>query len=654
MCGIVGIAGPQDPEWIGAMSALMRHRGPDDHGALVSRDPPVSLATRRLSIIDLEAGHQPMANEDESIWVVFNGEIFNSPQLRASLAPRHRFRSRNSDTELLVHLYEDHGTTLVDRIEGMFAFVLFDTRTRRLFGARDHAGIKPLYYHLDPLRFSFASELKSILCLPFVSTDLDHESLSHYLSLLYVPGESSIVCGVRRLPPASFFVFDLTTRSFNVERYWSPPLERSVERPDEDYPTVIREALRDAVSRWCLSDVPIACSLSGGLDSSALVGLLAESGQPRIRTYTLGFRGPGEEPLDETRLARIVADRWGTDHHELVVSQDELLRDVLSMVWHLDEPYAGGLPSWYVFREVGHDAKVCLTATGGDELFGNYGKFRPFEASRALMGALRARRSWRRGADALGHLLRPAEWVASHLPAWPVFSGPRRTLTRLPAVLREPFGSTYCSCFGYLGDSEKRSSVLQPPRGGPVETTSALLQREYDRWRLGSVRNGVAAVDFRFQLCDEFLLMTDRLSMAHGVEARVPLLDRRLVESVYRIPPDQRTTANTLKALFKRAVGDLIPAEVLEAPKKGFVMPLGLWLRGELRPLVEHLLAPQRLKSQGIIRPEFYASTALPHLEARADHTYRVWAVLMLQLWISLFVERRLSAAPTGDWKDLC
>lgn len=622
MCGIVGIAGPQEAEWLTRMSRLVIHRGPDDSGEFRDPEASVSLAMRRLSILDLAGGRQPMANEEETIWIVHNGEIYNSPELRRDLEARgHRLRSINSDTEVLLHLYEDKREEMLADLNGMFAFVIYDRSRKLLFGARDRIGIKPLYYLNTDGVLAFASELKALLPLPIMQRELDPSAIFHYMSLRYIPGEGTIFRGARRLPAGHCFTYDLSSRTIRIRQYWDLDVHRAEQRPVEEWRDLIRTHLRECVRRWTLSDVPIACSLSGGLDSSAIVGLLAEMGYPKVKTYSLGFTGPGEAEWNELPLARQVAARWGTDHHELTLQPEEVLRDLVRMVWHLDEPYAGGLPSWYVFQFMGHDVKVALTGTGGDELFGNYGKFRAFErsplmrASRALAGLV----SWQ---------------DLSRFPGWR--DGPCRRHYPL-----------------YFRDREKRRLVFSDGADG-IPDTADILQGLYRQAATSDPRNGIAYVDFKTQLPEEFLLLTDRFSMAHSVEARVPFLDHTMVELAFRIPSSVRTRADDLKYLLRNSTADLIPPDLLTAPKRGFEMPIRLWLRTQLRPLAERLLAPERLRRQGIFRSEFYHRYVSPHLEGRADHTWKVWTAVLFQLWHLIFIEECVTEAPAFSWQDIC
>lgn len=653
MCGIAGLVGRQEDAWLSRMVDLQTHRGPDDSGEYRDREAGVALGMRRLSIIDVESGRQPMSNEDGSVWIVHNGEIYNAPDLRPGLeAKGHRFRTDHSDTEVLLHLYEEEGEGMLGRLNGMFAFVIYDRARQVLFGARDRMGIKPLYYAKTPGLFAFASELKAILALPCVPREIDPSALYHYMSLLYVPGEDSIVLGVKRLPAGHAFRFEIASGEFEVLKYWDLPLGRNEQASEEEWAERIRVGIREAVKRWSLSDVPIGCSLSGGIDSSAVVGLLAETGHRKIKTYSLGFAGKGEEEWNELPLARRVAERWGTEHHEQVLSPGELLDDLVSMVWHLDEPYGGGLPSWYVFRFMSESVKVGLTGTGGDECFGNYGKFRLLEESR-LGGLMRAHPA---GFRMLGRGLawagRPMARLAEAVPDGWIGPSAKRRLAGVLDFGHGPAGRYYCNPWYYFTDEAKRDAVFQAGLNGTSDT-AAMIQALYDRSGAESPRDGIAYVDFKTQLPEEFLFMSDRFSMAHSLEARVPVLDHEFVEMVFGIPASVRTRPADLKYLFKKAVADLLPADVMAAPKRGFVIPITLWLRNELRPLAERLLGPERLAQQGIFRPSFYGRYVLPHIEGRADFTWQVWAALMFQLWHVVFVERAGESAPVYGWRDI-
>lgn len=596
MCGIAGFTGAPDEGLLRRMNDAQRHRGPDDEGSHVDVELGVSLAMRRLAIIDVADGHQPMCDDDRAVWLVFNGEIFNAPELRRELErDGRRFHTGHSDTEVVLQLYLEHGPSMVERLEGLFAFVIVDRRERRLFAAVDRFGIKPLYWSTAGARFSFASELKSLRVLPWTGSDLDRQALFHFLSLQAVPAPHSILAGVRRLEPAQSLTLDLESSSLALRTYWTPDstlIARGMERVDAV--ALVRSELQRAVDAWSLSDVPVACSLSGGLDSAAVTGAMAVgwAGSSPIQTYTLGYDdAPG---IDERALAREVARRWGTDHHEIVMTADDMLEDLPAMLHHLDEPYGGGLPSWPVFKAMGGEVKVAMTGVGGDELFGNYGKWRAFmpwalRYPRALPAQLRARAS------------------------------------------RWPAGARYRPL--YLSDADKRALVVRPEVADGLVATEEMIERRWRSMARLDPRDRIALVDFGQQLPNEFLSMVDRFSMAHSVEARTPFLDHRLVEAVLSIPPAVRTRPDDLKGLLRDAVADLLPPALLQAPKQGFVMPVSRWLRTRLRDDVRRVLEPAALDRGGLFRTELWSRYVEPHLDGRAEHPMVVWTTYLFQRW---------------------
>ncbi|PSB25982.1 asparagine synthase (glutamine-hydrolyzing) [Stenomitos frigidus] len=635
MCGIVGLIGHWAPELLGQLNQSLYHRGPDDGGEYRDQQGGVALAMRRLSILDLSGGHQPMSNHDGSVWIVFNGEIYNAPELRSRLEAKGvHFKTSHSDTECLLHLYEAYGEAMLAELNGMFAFVIYDRERKQIFGARDRFGIKPLYYTQTANHFAFASELKTLLQLPTVERHLNLQSLYHYLSLRYIPGADSIFKGIQRLPPAHSFRYRLEPQDFTIERYWQPDPSPTETHSIAEWSEMIRHELRGAVKRWALSDVPIGCSLSGGIDSTAIVGLLAEAGYERLSTYSLGFQKAEEADWNELPLARQMAERWGTQHYELLLTPDDLLRDLVRMVWSLDEPYGGGLPSWYIFQFMSRDVKVGLTGTGGDELFGNYGKWCHYENRLSRLG------------HPLHSMRDRIKRSASHLPELLLGADRKKRWLEYYRTFRFPMDAYFL----YFSDATKRRYLSEV---SGITDTADWLQTLYQTSGATEIRNGTALVDLQTQLPEEFLLMTDRFSMAHSLEARVPFLDAQLVDRVLSIPTSLRTHPNDLKYLLKQAVSDLLPAPLLTARKRGFIIPDTLWLRDKLRPLVERLLAPDRLARQGILRPEIYSRFVQPHLSGKADYTGQVWTLLMFQLWHVVFIEQASVEAPSFSWQDL-
>jgi asparagine synthase (glutamine-hydrolysing) len=606
MCGIIGLTHEDDHPSLAKNNAAIYHRGPDEEGEYFDPKTGVALAMRRLSIVDLAGGKQPMSNEDESIWVVCNGEIYNSPELRKYLIEKgHHFKSDHSDTEVLLHLYEEYTFKMLEKLNGMFGFVIYDRNRNILFGARDRMGIKPLYFTFKNGHFAFASELKSLLLLPWVSKDICYSSLYHYVSLQFVPAPNSIFSDIKKLPAGYYFIYDVNSKNLNIERYWNLSFAPDESLTIEDWKVILRSKIEEAIIRWTLSDVPIACSLSGGLDSSSIVGLLAQTGQVKIRTYTLGFEETNETYYNEIPLAKKVAEKWGTIHHELILDPQQLLNDLDKMVWHLDEPYAGGLPSWYVFNFISRDCKVAMTGTGGDELFGNYGKWKIYETNPICRH--------------FSNLLNAIKW------------GNGREILD---AMQFPHGHFY---HRYSSDALKDTIIFQAVPEW-IKKTECLLEELWLEARAEDARNSVAYVDFNMQLPEEFLLMTDRFSMAHSVEARVPFLDHELVELVFTIPSRYRTKMGDLKYLLREIVRDVLPQELLGAPKKGFILPLPTWTRQELRSRIENLLRPEFLKKQNLFSPQVWEHVVSPHLEGKKDHTQQVWTLFMFQVWHEIFI----------------
>lgn len=601
MCGIVGIhALPADSvsDLIARMNRIQKHRGPDSEGVYLDEPNGLSLAMRRLAIIDVAGGCQPIRSDDGRFVLIFNGEIVNAPDLRRELEVSGEvFASDHSDTEVLLKLICRHGISALHRLNGMFAFAIYDSHEGLLTIARDRFGIKPLYFSQAGGRFTFASELKSLLSLPFIEREVNEQSLFHYLSLMYVPGPETILVGVRKLEPGHVLTYRLVDRHLSIQRWWRLSFVPDGNIPEQEWPERILCSLGTAVKRWTLSDVPIACSLSGGLDSSAIVGLLAQSGQT-VSTYSLGFAGQAEEQWNELPLAAAVSRKWGTRHHELILDPTALLADLGRMVWHMDEPYGGGLPSWAVFKQMSEDVKVGLTGTGGDELFGNYGKWSGLEGG----------------------------WMIH------------------PKLNESNFRRLFFDRYYYFGDSDKRAIFSR--ENAKMIDTSKLLYRHFTDAQGDGVRDQCAVTDIGTQLADEFLAMTDRFSMAHSLEVRPPFLDNDLVDLVSKIPSRIRTRRRDLKGLLRKAVAPVLPSSLLTAPKKGFVIPLSLWLRRELLPLAKFLLDPDRLASQGIFRSDLYSRLFVPHLEGRQGLTTRLWGLLMFQMWHLQFIEGTVESGP--------
>jgi asparagine synthase (glutamine-hydrolysing) len=620
VCGICGIAssrGAADPGRVVAMSATLVHRGPDSDGLFAAG--PVALAARRLAIIDLETGDQPLANEDGTIRVVQNGELYNYAELRADLEREgHRFRT-SGDTEVLVHLYEQHGVRFVERLRGMFALALWDAPRRRLVLARDRFGIKPLLYRLEDGELSFASELRA---LPRGEVDLD--ALEAFLAFNSIPAPLTIFRDVRKLPAGHVLVWE--HGAVTLERYARPaPVPAGEVRYDDEAELVeeLRARLADSVRAHLVSDVPIGVLLSGGVDSAALAALAARELSEPLRTFSIGFR---ERSFDELAGARLVARQYGTQHRELVLEPDpSLLLPVLAEAF--DEPFAdsSALPTYLVSQLAAEDVKVALSGEGGDELFGGYYTYAADLLAERVGGLARAARplverlpssSARASFD-----YRAKRFVrAAHLPPLERHHGWKEIFS--PDARAELTG---------------RRSVFDP-----VD----LLRARYAETEGAEPLARLQDVDLGVYLVDDLLVKTDRASMASSLEARVPFLDTMIANLALALPTRHKVRGLSKKVLLRKAVEPLLPREVVHGRKRGFSIPAAAWLRGELEPFARDVLAPETLRRQGFLRPEPVARLLDEHVAGREDGSRQLWGLLAFTLWYGRHVERKPGPAP--------
>jgi len=625
MCGIAGLfalregAAAPGESVLGAMAAAMVHRGPDDDGFY--RAPGVGLAMRRLSIIDLATGKQPIGNENETVRAIQNGEIYNYRELRGELERSgHRFRTV-SDTESIVHAYEEWGDDFLGRLNGMFGLAVHDARADRLVIARDRLGIKPLYYAECDGWLAFASELKALLPVPGLRREVDPTAFDLYLSLGYVPAPHSILKGVRKLLPGHRIVADRS--GYRVERWWSIPTESRDDVP-ADAAERVRELLADAVRIRCIADVPLGAFLSGGIDSSAIVGLMREVGQDPVRTFSIGFE---DKSYDETDYAREIARRFETDHLEERIGPDSW-RLTRKLVRHLDEPFADTslYPTYQVSELARRHVTVVLSGDGGDELFGGYHAYRAQTmASRYARVPPVLRRLLERGVFALRPTARKRGIVNS---AQRFLLG-----TRLPEELGHMRWMLHA-------DDAKRALV----HGSRMaEADPAALRALVSGWlsrapALGPMERAMY-LDLNLWLPDDILVKVDRMSMAVSLEARVPFLDYRLVEYVASLPARARIQGDRTKILLRQCLGDLLPHRVLHKPKEGFSIPMKNWLRSELREESEAVFEPGRLGRHGFLDADGVRALWSEHLAGSANHAHLLFSLLVFDHWYSEIVE---------------
>src|SRR5229473_1666050 len=624
MCGIAGFIGIQrsrdhSERLIDSMCKVIRHRGPDDQGVWVGDG--AALGMRRLSIIDLAGGHQPIFNEDQSILIVFNGEIYNYRELGKELQERgHRFTT-NSDTEVIVHAYEEYGDDCVKHLRGMFTFAIWDRKHQRLLAARDRFGKKPLNYYWDGQRLIFGSEIKSILeaGIPRAVNDI---ALDEYLVYHCVPAPNTLFKGVMKLPAAHILVYE--NGQISTKRYWELPFTSTCQDDEETAIERTRALLKDAVEVRLMSEVPLGAFLSGGIDSSIVVGLMSSMMSQPVKTFSIGFE---EDDFSELPYARQVAKHFGTDHHEFFV-RPELISVLPQLVWAYDEPFsdASMLPTYYVSKLAREHVTVVLTGDGGDEIFGGYTPYR-------------------------------REWLISRIP--PMLRsllgfGSRfmpdgmRGKNRLGSLLRDLPTRTVRSQMLFAPDS--RSSMYSPGYFAQVRDHNP-YERLISEFRAVSdldVTAQLQYVDVRAYLANDILVKVDKASMFNSLETRAPMLDQYLVEYVASLPSTIRMRNGVLKYLLKRVAADLLPAEILTRGKQGFGVPIKHWFRGDLNGYAYELLLSPRAQQRGIFNPAFVRNLLQAHARTTlVNHSSAIWALLCLELWFQIYMDE-----PSRDVKQ--
>ncbi len=638
MCGIHGLihfdGRPVEPALLGAMGNITRHRGPDDEG--LHLDGACGIGMRRLSIIDLTGGHQPLSNADDSIWLVCNGEIYNYRELRSELQARgYRFKT-GSDSEVLLALYEVEGDDFVQRLNGMFAFALWDARRRRLLIGRDRLGIKPIYVMQDAQRLAFSTEAKALLSLPGVKTELDRSALADYLHLGYVAAPHCMFKGLRKLPPATMLaVEDGQVREW---RYWRISDRIDHGASEAQWIERTRAQMQSSVAMQMVSDVPIGAFLSGGVDSSAVVGFMAQSSSQPIRTYAIGFEGGEAEALyNELPYARRVAQLFGTQHREIVVKPD-VIALLPRLLWHMDEPIADTafITTYLVSEFARQDVKVILSGVGGDELFGGY---------RRYLGGHYAERfqampPWaRRAASMVAHYL-PADRHSKLLNLMRLAKG-------FVASAEMDADERYRHYLQVIGREAVAAMLLDAPPAG-----DDLLARAFRGAGTSDELNRLLAVDAETQLPDDLLLLTDKMSMAVSLECRVPLLDHQLVEMAASMPARIKLKGGRLKHVMKGALTPMLPDDILFREKRGFGTPMGAWLKQGLAPVLKALLAPAVVRSRGHFNEQSVDALVADHAANRSDGTDALLALMNLEIWSRVYLDRREPADVADELKQ--
>lgn len=639
MCGICGVVkvGNGDPisrSLLSSMCATIVHRGPDDEGIFLAND--AGLATRRLSIIDIEGGHQPLSNEKGSVWVAHNGEIYNFPDLRKELISRgHIFKTR-TDTETIVHSYEEWGERCLQKFRGMFAFALWDSSKKKLLVARDRIGIKPLYYTLIENRdraLVFGSELKAILVHPGISRSLEPRALDLYLTLEYIPEPFSAFKNIFKLPAGAFLVFE--KGKIRIERYWdvreqtgceTDPSTPAKTKTLADLEDELYERIKESVKARLISDVPLGAFLSGGIDSSAIVGLMHELGVSPIKTFSIGFE---DATYNELAHARRISQKFHTDHEEFIL-QPRALELTEKLVHHLDEPFGDFsiFPTHMVSEMARAHVKVILSGDGGDELFAGYEHYQAQKLSR-----------W----PLVSSLSKPMPLFLRKLPPSSKKKGLWNKLKRYAQGYEHPRELRHLRWMMFLNQKEREALYSEDFRRelGGVESlhTIAPLDAIYTHLDRFDDISGELYLDLKSYLVDDILVKVDRMSMATSLETRVPLIDHKVVEFAFQIPGHLKLKGLTTKWIFKKAMERLLPPQNIYRSKEGFSIPIKHWLRNELKELMLHYLSESRIKEAGLFNFAPIQNKIESHMRGRENYSHQLWSLLVFEIWREKFLQ---------------
>src|SRR6266478_28687 len=626
MCGIVGIVGKEnfevDQDLVGRMCNAIRHRGPDDDGFYFNG--AVGLGMRRLAIIDLKSGQQPIHNQDRTAWIVFNGEIYNYRELRAQLESLGHTFYTNSDTEAIVHAYDQYGTDCPKYLRGMFAFAIWDERTRSLFLARDRVGKKPLLYARVNGQLVFGSEFSALLEHPAVSRDVDFEALHYYLAFICVPAPLTAYRAIRKLEPGHSLLW--RNGEIKTERYWQLDFSRKVKITEEEAGERVVDLLREAVRIRLMSEVPLGAFLSGGIDSSAVVALMAQESSERVKTFSIGFE---EQDFSELHHARRLAEHVGADHHEFIVRPDAM--EVLpTLVEHYGEPFAdsSAIPSYYVSRETRRYVTVALNGDGGDECFAGYQRYAGMNLAQMyanLPGAIRD-----------GVIAK----VVGAVPGFDARQNPLRKAKRFVAAASLPPAERYLRWISAFTDEAKQRLYSNDLAAETANfRTIGIIEPWFAKANGAGIVDASLLTDTMTYLPNDLLVKMDIASMTVSLEARSPFLDHHLMEFAASLPESLKLRGMTTKYLLKRVLKQFVPEENLTRAKMGFGVPIGHWFRGTMQPFLRETLLSEKALSRGLFNRASVRQLIDHHVANKVNHDHRLWSLLMLELWFQRFID---------------
>ncbi len=627
MCGICGkfsVAGVK-PEELKRMANAITHRGPDDEGFYLNGQ--IGLGSRRLSIIDLGGGRMPICNEDESIWIVFNGEIYNYKYLRQYLLTKGHVFKTNSDTEVIVHLYEEFGERCVDKLSGMFAFAIWDIPRQKLFLARDRIGQKPLFYAQVGNDFLFASEVKAILAANELKPEIDYESVHHYLSLRFIPAPCTMICQIKKLPPAHYLVFQ--EGAVKVSRYWDLSFREKFNLSEDALLDGLKEGLKKAVESHLVSDVPVGAFLSGGMDSSMVVAMMAQGLSAPFNTFSIGVK---EQDFNELPYARMVAERYGTCHIEQCVEAN-LITLLPKIIWHLDEPSDPIAACMFHAAELAsRHVKVVLGGDGGDELFAGFDRFLGLGQINhyTLIPSLIRQK-----------IIGPIIGLAPDSFTYKSLTQKMRWVHQLSSLSSHGERYAEATCFFRFNHQDKEllfSGALWRQVGHL--NSAKIIVEQFDKANADDLIDKMLYADFMTRLPEHSLMLTDRMTMAHGLEARSPFLDHSLVEFLAAFPSDLKIRGRELKYILRKLADEYLPEKIVHRQKQGFMFPVAYWFRNELYGFVKSFLVDSYFVKQGLFKKESVLRLLEDHRNSRVDNHVRIWMLLNLEIWHQMYIEQ--------------
>jgi asparagine synthase (glutamine-hydrolysing) len=627
MCGICGKLNFEkgasvNPGLIRAMMDTIRHRGPDDEGLHV--DSEMGLGFRRLSIIDLSSGHQPISNEDGTVWIVFNGEIYNYRELRSFLLSKGHVFTTQTDTEVIVHLYEEFGTECLEKLRGMFAFAIWDQKTKTLFLARDRVGIKPLYYALTDKTIVFASEIKAILTDPAISRSLAPEIIDRFLTFLYVPGEETLLKGVSKLAPGHYLL--AKDGKTEILQYWDLNFHKPSERLSmKDAENELSNLLAEVVELHMIADVPVGVLLSGGVDSTAVLSCVAERTDKEISSFTVGFADSGF--ADERPYAKLAAEAFGTRHYDMTITADDFAAFLPQYVWHMEEPVCEppAVALYYVSKLARNYVKVLLSGEGGDEAFAGYDNYRN------IMWLERLKQLWPGGNGA-------ASWGISRLNSWVQSAKVAKYTPLVNATFPDYYYSRTSTPYRYSGNGIGELYSTDFLKSIDREYTIEPVRRLFSAVKDQGILDQMLYIDTKTWLPDDLLVKADKMTMANSLELRVPLLDHRLLEFAASLPPEYKLNGFALKYIWKKALAKRIPSSILKRKKAGFPVPYEFWLRNNLKEQVRDILTDRRTTERGYFRKAAVEKLINTNRDI-GTYSKEIFSLVALELWHRMFLD---------------